>query len=235
MKVDSLKGMELDNYLLVIGDCSTNHIEKFLDTNNVVSRQIQGGIGCEVEIDNVTAPSAIFLFVSWGNAISVIEDESLALSRIRSHVQILSSLLNTGKPLLMIDRHGFLDRYASKELLNGRENIPYPEALRLGWKPQNIFKQMERRLKYRECILEYLDINKNYFDLADFVGISTYRHESGECKNNVVNVAPWHYDIPSYEYAALAFKCFLSQADCSEMIKNWELGVLNLKANREKV
>ena len=75
MKLDSLNNIDLDMKVLVIGDCATNHIEKYTGLDNIISRQIQGGLGAEKEIANINKPSAIMLFVSWANALSVITDE----------------------------------------------------------------------------------------------------------------------------------------------------------------
>mgnify|MGYP001301870518 CR=1 FL=1 len=77
MKLDSLNNIDLDMKVLVIGDCATNHIEKYTGLDNIISRQIQGGLGAEKEIANINKPSAIMLFVSWANALSVITDEDI--------------------------------------------------------------------------------------------------------------------------------------------------------------
>ena len=47
MKLDSLNNIDLDMKVLVIGDCATNHIEKYTGLDNIISRQIQGGLGAE--------------------------------------------------------------------------------------------------------------------------------------------------------------------------------------------
>ena len=234
MKVDSLKDIELNDRALVIGDCATNHIEGFTGRDNIISRQIQGGVGTEDEIANLSKPSAIMLFVSWANALSVIEDESDYNKRVNSHLKIIKSLLAFDVPFLMIDRHGFLDRFASAEYLNGRAEVSYPQALREGWRPQNPFEQVQRRLKYRQEITKYLKHNENYYDLAEYIGISTYRHESGECKNNLVNIAPWHYDPDTYKYAAHVLVSLLEKKNIQPLIQSWELGVLNLKTQPKK-
>ena len=232
MKVDSLSNLDVTGKVLVVGDCATNHIERFLPFDNVISRQIQSGLGCEDELESLKNVEAIFLFVSWANAISVIEDEATIQKRIESHLKIINSLCTLNIPFLMIDRQGFLDRFASPEFLNGRESVPYPQALREGWRPQNQLSQFKRRQRYSSEVCKVLDHNNNYFDLMEYVGVSTYRHESGECKNNIINIAPWHYDVDSYNYAATVFDEYIKSGSVSELIKSWEHGVLELKTVR---
>lgn len=232
MKVDSLYDLDLKNKILVIGDCATNHVEDFSNYKNVVSRQIQGGIGTEPEIAAIQEPSAIMLFVSWANALSVIDDEDIYRERLNSHLSIIRSLKALNVRFLMIDRHGFLDRFASTKFLNGRESVPYPQALREGWRPQNFFEQVDRRNRYRSQVKKLLTEGKDYFDLAAILGVSTYRHESGECKNNLVNVAPWHYDPDTYKYAAKILDAFVASQDLQPLMESWELGVLKLKTGQ---
>ncbi|GAC13363.1 hypothetical protein [Aliiglaciecola lipolytica] len=231
MKLSSLTELSgRANYHLIVGDCATNHIPNYVSlSSDIYSRQIQGGIGCENEFDNLTNARGILLFVSWANAIAVIENESQVETRIKSHLLVVEKLSQMNFPVLMIDRHGFLDRYCSNEILQGRESLSYPEALRVGWRPQSAFEQMKRRLMYRDAIRQSIGRNISYFDLYDYLGTSTYRHESGECKNNLVNVAPWHYDVPSYEYGAKVYKAFVDKKDYVSLIENWELGVLDIK------
>ncbi len=234
MKLDSLNNIDLNAKVLVIGDCATNHIENFTGLDNIISRQIQGGLGAEKEIADINKPSAVMLFVSWANALSVITDEDIYDQRLSSHLTNIKSLVALDVPFLMIDRHGFLDRFADAEFLDGRGEVPYPQALREGWRPQNPFEQVKRRLKYRQKISKYVNYNCNYFDLADYLGTSTYRHESGECKNNLVNIAPWHYDPDSYRYSASVLVSFLAKKNVLPLIQSWELGVLNLKTESIK-
>ncbi len=233
MKVESLFGLDLSGKILIVGDCATNHIFKFMSHENVISRQIQGGIGAEDEIASIRGVKAVFLFVSWANAISVLQDSILIEQRIKSHLRIVDSLQKLNVPFLMIDRHGFLDRYADSTFLNGRSEVPYPVALREGWRPPSIMKQLAQRSRYRKEMNEVFTSVTHYFDLIEFVGFSTYRHESGECKNNLINIAPWHYDLDSYKYAADIFTKFLSGNSVEDDIHSWELGVLNLKTSNK--
>ena len=233
MKLKSLLELNGESpYYLIVGDCATNHIPNFVKTEEqVYSRQIQGGQGCENEFDNLNGCASALLFVSWANAVAVIEDKEQIEQRIKSHQMILKKLSDAGIPVLMVDRHGFLDRFCSNQFLQGREALSYPEALRAGWRPQKAIDQFSRRLMYREAINQVMGPNILYFDLLDYLGTTTYRHESGECKNNLVNVAPWHYDVPSYEYGARVFSSFIERKDCTSLIESWELGVLELKSS----
>lgn len=235
MKVNNLSDINSKSpFILILGDCATNHIPKFLENvkKPIYSRQIQGGLGVEDEVINLRNCEYIFLFVSWGNAISVIEDGNILKERIASHKRILKTIFDLDIPTLMIDRHGFLDRFAEKSFLKDKDMIPYPEALRLGWKPQSLVKQLERRQAYKNEICIYTQNRIEYYDLIEIIGITTYRHESGECKSNVVNIAPWHYDLPSYNYAANVFEKFIEGNEYRNLLFNWELGVLDIKAPR---
>lgn len=161
-----MRNRKRNTIFLILGDCSTNHISKFLENvkTPIYSRQIQGGLGFEDEIKNLRNCEYIFLFISWGNAISAIEDENVLKERITSHKKILKTIFDLDIPTLMIDMVFLIDRFAEKSFLQDKDIIPYPEALRLGWKPQNLIKQLERRQVYKNEVNMYTRKKIEYFD-----------------------------------------------------------------------
>ena len=206
---EDLININLSQYTLILGDCIVTPLQehyKDRTSTDIVIKQAQGGNGWDIDYPALSDAKKYILVNSWANAASVIDDVSAWTDRIDNQKRIIKGIASTGKPFLIVDRPGVLDRYIDREFrLTIDENpkelgMPYELAIANGWSPPDLSQQNNRRKKYHDIITNIIGDSQTvyYFDLQSLLTSSQICEMSCEIhhRGGVVNEAPWHLNQP---------------------------------------
>ena len=115
---EDLVNINLSQYTLILGDCIVTPLQEHYKDRmsiDIVIKQAQGGNGWYIDYPALPNAQKYILVNSWANAASVIDDVSAWAKRIDNQKRIIKSIASTGKPFLIVDRPGVLDRYIDRE------------------------------------------------------------------------------------------------------------------------
>lgn len=199
-----------EDYILALGDCSmensaVDEVFKKLSLKYFKFR-IGGGAGWEFDYENLNFCKGFILINGWANGATVVSDEEKWRKRVFSQLNILKSIASQGSVVAMIDRPIIGERYIDNQLSQSinpnpplKLGIKKEEALRHGWKPQDIKTQNQRRKNYKKIIKEVTDLSHFYYtDLQSVLTKNQMEKYSSEVHHGggVVNAAPWHFGPP---------------------------------------